>query len=120
MNEGTIYPLLKRLLNDHLLESYLKESTEGPPRKYYHITAAGISKYQELLKEWNEFSKRVSDFWRKRTMNKQEFLNQLEKKLDRINETERKIFLWNTEHISMTKWQQVSRKKMRFLVWRCR
>ena len=62
VNEGTIYPLLKRLLNDHLLESYLKESTEGPPRKYYHITAAGISKYQELLKEWNEFSKRVSDF----------------------------------------------------------
>ena len=33
VNEGTIYPLLKRLLNDHLLESYLKESTEGPPRK---------------------------------------------------------------------------------------
>ena len=32
-------------------------------------------------------------FWRKRTMNKQEFLNQLEKKLDRINETERKDIL---------------------------
>ena len=62
VNEGTIYPLLKRLLNDHLLESYLKESTEGPPCKYYHSTAAGIAKYQELLKEWNEFSKRVSDF----------------------------------------------------------
>ena len=62
VNEGTTYPLLKTLLNDHLLESYLKKSTEGPPRKYYHITAAGISKYQELLKEWNEFSKRVSDF----------------------------------------------------------
>ena len=38
VNEGTIYPLLKRLSNDRLLESYLKESTEGPPRKYYHIT----------------------------------------------------------------------------------
>ena len=62
VNEGTIYPLLKRLLNDHLPESYLKESTEGPPRKYYHITTAVISRYQELLKEWNEFSKRVSDF----------------------------------------------------------
>lgn len=62
VNEGTIYPLLKRLLNDHLLESYLKESTEGPPRKYYHITAMGISKYNELLDEWSEFSKRVNDF----------------------------------------------------------
>ena len=28
-------------------------------------------------------------------MNKQEFLNQLEKKLDRINETERKDILMN-------------------------
>ena len=45
-------------------------------------------------------------------MNKQEFLNQLEKKLDRINETERKDILMEYG----TKWQQVSRKKMRFLV----
>lgn len=62
VNEGTIYPLLKRLLNDHLLESYLKESSEGPPRKYYHITASGISKYEELKNEWIEFSKRVNRF----------------------------------------------------------
>lgn len=60
VNEGTIYPLLKRLLNDHLLESYLKESNEGPPRKYYHITTLGIGRYNELLVEWNEFSKNVS------------------------------------------------------------
>lgn len=62
VNEGTIYPLLKRLLNDHLLESYLKESSEGPPRKYYHITASGIAKYEELKSEWSEFSKRVNRF----------------------------------------------------------
>ena len=62
VNEGTIYPLLKRLTNERYFETYLEESSEGPTRKYYHITAAGISKYQELLKEWNEFSKRVSDF----------------------------------------------------------
>ena len=51
VNEGTIYPLLKRLSNDHLLESYLKESSEGPPRKYYHITPNGIQKLQDLEKE---------------------------------------------------------------------
>ena len=38
VNEGTIYPLLKRLTNEKYFETYLKESTEGPPRKYYHIT----------------------------------------------------------------------------------
>ena len=42
VNEGTIYPLLKRMTNEHYFETYLRESTEGPPRKYYHITAAGI------------------------------------------------------------------------------
>lgn len=62
VNEGTIYPLLKRLSNDHLLESYLKESTEGPPRKYYHITSNGIQKLDILEREWNEFSDNVSQF----------------------------------------------------------
>ena len=35
VNEGTIYPLLKRLTNERYFETYLRESTEGPPRKYY-------------------------------------------------------------------------------------
>ena len=29
VNEGTIYPLLKRLTNEHYFETYLRESTEG-------------------------------------------------------------------------------------------
>lgn len=65
VNEGTIYPLLKRLTNEHYFETYLKESTEGPPRKYYHITATGILYEEELEKEWNLFSQRVADFLRK-------------------------------------------------------
>ena len=32
VNEGTIYPLLKRLTNEKYFETYLRESTEGPPR----------------------------------------------------------------------------------------
>ena len=39
VKEGTIYPILKRLTNEHYFETYLRESTEGPPRKYYHLTA---------------------------------------------------------------------------------
>ena len=38
VNDGTIYPLLKRLTNEKYFETYLVESTEGPPRKYYKIT----------------------------------------------------------------------------------
>lgn len=62
VNEGTIYPLLKRLLNDHLLESYLKESKEGPPRKYYHITELGQETYGDLLAEWTDFSATVNAY----------------------------------------------------------
>ena len=62
VNEGTIYPLLKRLTNEHYFETYLQESTEGPPRKYYHLTAAGVL-YRDLLEnEWNELTEKVGNF----------------------------------------------------------
>ncbi len=62
VNEGTIYPLLKRLTNEHYFETYLKESTEGPPRKYYHLTAAGILYMENLAKEWDEFQNQINEF----------------------------------------------------------
>lgn len=64
VNEGTIYPLLKRLTNEHYFETYLKESTEGPPRKYYHLTAAGLLYKDSLKAEWNDFNQRVNLFIR--------------------------------------------------------
>lgn len=70
VNEGTIYPLLKRLTNDHHFETYLKESTEGPPRKYYHITASGIMYLDELEREWLEFSDKVSKFLKEKNNEK--------------------------------------------------
>ena len=62
VKEGTIYPILKRLTNEHYFETYLRESTEGPPRKYYHLTAAGILHLDELRKELEDFSKNVNNF----------------------------------------------------------
>ena len=62
ITEGTIYPLLKRLKDDGNITSYLVESTEGPPRKYYHITAAGIIYLDTLEEEWDEFQSKVNDF----------------------------------------------------------
>ena len=43
-------------------ETYLRESTEGPPRKYYHITAAGVLYRDRLEQEWDEFQKQVCRF----------------------------------------------------------
>lgn len=62
VNEGTIYPLLKRLTNERYFETYLRESTEGPPRKYYRLTVAGIVYMESLAKEWKDFSKRIDEF----------------------------------------------------------
>ena len=62
VKEGTIYPLLKRMTTEHYCETYLKESTEGPSRKYYHITASGILQRDQLLQEWNEFAGKVMNF----------------------------------------------------------
>jgi PadR family transcriptional regulator PadR len=54
--EGTIYPLLRRLTKEGYFTTYLAESTEGPPRKYYQLTDAGKAYATELLHEWEEFS----------------------------------------------------------------
>jgi len=62
VNEGTIYPILKRLTNESYFETYTKESTEGPIRKYYHITALGKITKDKQLEEWKKFSKCVNDY----------------------------------------------------------
>ena len=67
VNEGTIYPLLKRLTNERYFETYLRESSEGPPRKYYHLTASGILYRDSLATEWEEFQARVNGFLKGRS-----------------------------------------------------
>ena len=62
VNEGTIYPILKRLTNEGYFETYLKESTGGPSRKYYKLTVLGIKRKNILLDEWKKFEKSVNSF----------------------------------------------------------
>ena len=52
--EGTLYPLLTRLKNMDLLNYQWIESTQGPPRKYYEITAEGKKFLLELEQAWTE------------------------------------------------------------------
>lgn len=62
VNEGTIYPLLRRLTNEKYFETYLVESNEGPSRKYYKITNLGKERLKELKETWNDFSLSVNKF----------------------------------------------------------
>ena len=56
MGEGTIYPLMRRMQTDGLVETYLVESAAGPSRKYYRLTAAGRRALEALTAERRTFS----------------------------------------------------------------
>ena len=56
MGEGTIYPLMRRLQADGLVETYLVESPAGPPRKYYKLTDAGRRSFTSQQAAWRSFS----------------------------------------------------------------
>ena len=61
ISEGSIYPILRRLTQDGFFKTYLEESQEGPPRKYYQITAEGKKASAKLLNEWNLFKKQIEN-----------------------------------------------------------
>lgn len=52
--EGTLYPLLTRLKNNGLVSYVWKESTSGPPRKYFQITKEGMEVLNRLDTTWEE------------------------------------------------------------------
>ncbi len=51
--EGTLYPLLNRLAKDKVLAYEWQESEQGPPRKYYWLTADGVKMLKELNKTYH-------------------------------------------------------------------
>ena len=61
-SEGTIYPLLSRLRRDGLVETTWRESTSGPPRRYYRLTAAGRASLDAFKDEWGRFRDAVDHF----------------------------------------------------------
>lgn len=50
--EGTLYPILTRMKNEHFLSYRWEESNAGPPRKYYSITVEGQRFLNELTEGW--------------------------------------------------------------------
>ncbi|MEZ2334233.1 PadR family transcriptional regulator [Mucilaginibacter sp. RCC_168] len=56
ISEGTIYPLLNRLKDDHLIESKWVEMETGMPRKYYSITSSGQLSLEKMTAFWTTLS----------------------------------------------------------------
>lgn len=51
--EGTLYPILTRQKNQGLLTYRWEESPQGPPRKYYSLTAEGREALTQLDASWD-------------------------------------------------------------------
>ena len=52
ISEGTIYPILSRLKRQGLVKTYMQESPEGPPRKYYKLTQQGEDMISRMNTYW--------------------------------------------------------------------
>lgn len=58
IDANTLYPLLRRLEGQGLLESQW-ETGEPKPRKYYRLTLAGEAVLEKTKAYWNRFSANV-------------------------------------------------------------
>lgn len=54
--EGSIYPALARMEKAELVTSYREPSAEGPPRKYYRLSDAGVALLDRRRLQWTDFS----------------------------------------------------------------
>ncbi|OJU16389.1 MAG: PadR family transcriptional regulator [Clostridiales bacterium 43-6] len=59
IDAGTLYPLLRRLEKQELLDSTW-ELSETRPRRYYVISDKGKAVYQRLCEEWKSMSETLS------------------------------------------------------------
>jgi len=61
MGEGTVYPLMRRLHTEGLVETYFVEASTGPARKYYRITRTGRAELVRERNAWHSFTRAVNE-----------------------------------------------------------
>lgn len=54
---GTVYPLLSRLAKAGAVRTTWQESSAGPPRKYYDLSASGRRDLAALTLEWTRLAR---------------------------------------------------------------
>lgn len=57
---NTLYPLMRRLESQGLLQSEW-ETSEAKPRKYYKITDDGLIVLEKITEHWKAFSKNIDN-----------------------------------------------------------
>ncbi|MDQ2697732.1 MAG: PadR family transcriptional regulator [Actinomycetota bacterium] len=59
IEEGTLYPLLRRLESQGLLASQW-QTDDGPPRRYYRLSELGAGAYRDLTAAWGSLASVMS------------------------------------------------------------
>lgn len=59
MKQGSLYPVLRSLEENSLLNSLVEPSVSGPPRRYYKITDEGRATLKEWIEIWVQTKKFV-------------------------------------------------------------
>jgi len=59
VNDSTVYSVLRRLYKSGNLEVTLKESNEGPPRKYYNLSKKGGELLKDFYDEWRRLKELI-------------------------------------------------------------
>lgn len=54
--EGTVYPALRKLENEGLLQGEWQEMPNGQERRYYRITEKGMEALKQKMALWESFS----------------------------------------------------------------
>lgn len=63
---GTVYPMLSRLRSAGLVETTWHESPNGPPRRYYRLTAKGEHARVRRTEAWRELVADMSNLTAKK------------------------------------------------------
>jgi len=59
ISECTVYPILARLRNEGHLKVRAEDSPNGPPRRYYVLTATGRHRLSSMNDYWNDLSRDI-------------------------------------------------------------
>ncbi len=59
VTDSTVYPILSRLRKDGYLKIRVTPSVEGPPRRYFSLTALGGQRVREMNDYWGRLNEAI-------------------------------------------------------------
>jgi PadR family transcriptional regulator len=62
-SEPMLYPFLKRLERDGLIQSQWRLSDRGPLRKYYRLTKPGLAELENEKSQWLKVHSALTRLW---------------------------------------------------------